>query len=163
MKALHLLRHAKSDWADEGLEDHQRPLAPRGIKAARLLAHHLTKTHLMVDLVLCSTARRTRETLELLRPALGEAEISFEKDLYGAGPDEVEKRLRRLPRKVASLLVVGHNPGIEVLASLLLPPDEGPGHFPTGAMASLRLPISDWTTLREGGAELTSFWTPKEL
>ena len=163
MKTVHLLRHAKSDWDDEALQDRERPLAPRGIKASRQLAQHLKTQHFEVDLVLCSTARRTRETLELLRPALGKAEIKFEEDLYGAGADELELRLRRLPKKVAAVLIVGHNPGIEELASLLLPPAAGPGHFPTGALSSLRLLVNDWKAIVEGEAESTGFITPKEL
>ena len=163
MKTVHLLRHAKSDWGDEGLEDHERPLAPRGIQASRQLAQHLKKGHFEVGLVLCSTAQRARETLELLRPALGMAEIKFEAGLYGAGADELESRLRRLPKKVAGVLIVGHNPGIEELASLLLPPSESPGHFPTGTLASLRFPVSDWNSIVEGEAESIGFITPKEL
>jgi phosphohistidine phosphatase len=162
MRTLHLLRHAKSDWNDERLPDHERPLAPRGIKAAHRLADHLEEAPLEVGLVLCSTAVRTRETLKLIRPALGKVEVKFEDDLYGAGADELEKRLRRLPRKVAAVMVIGHNPGIEALASVLLGP-VAPGHFPTGALASLRFSADDWKSIREGDAELTRFVTPKEL
>jgi phosphohistidine phosphatase len=163
MRTVHLLRHAKSDWNDEAIEDRERPLAPRGIKAARQLAQHLKKADFEVDLVLSSPARRTRETVELIRPALGKAEISFEKDLYGASAEELLKRLRRLPRKVAAVLIVGHNPGIEIVASLLLPEDAGLGRFPTGALASLRFPGNDWKSIQEGGAEAIGFITPKEL
>jgi len=162
VKTLHLLRHAKSDWEDEALRDHERPLAPRGIKAARRLAEHFEKAPLEVDLVLCSTARRTRETLELILPALGKVEVKFEHELYGAGADELELRLRRLPSKVRAVLVVGHNPGLEELASLLLGRG-GPGHFPTGALASLRFGAADWRSIRAVAAEVIGFVTPKEI
>ena len=162
MKTLHLLRHAKSDWEDGALPDHQRPLAPRGIKAARRLAEHLAKDPLEVDLVLCSTASRTRETLELILPALGRVDVSFEEDLYGAGAGELQARLRRLSRRVGAVLVIGHNPGLEELASLLLGP-AAPGHFPTLALASMRFPVADWRSIREGSAEPIAFVTPKEI
>lgn len=111
--------------------------------------------------MLCSTARRTRETLELLLPALGKVEVGFEDDLYGAGAGELQARLRRLPRRVGAALVIGHNPGLEELASLLLGP-AAPGHFPTLALASMRFPVADWRSIREGAAEPIAFVTPKE-
>src|ERR1700694_2751344 len=163
MKTLHLLRHAKSDWADESLPDQERPLAPRGIKAARQLAARLKEEPIEVDLVLCSTARRTRETLELLRPALGHVTIKFEEGLYGAAADELIARLRRVPKKIGAVLVIGHNPGIEEAAWLLLGPKRAPGHFPTGALASLRFAGEDWRSIQEGAAELLGFITPKNL
>ncbi len=162
MKTLHLLRHAKSDWEEGALRDRERPLAPRGIKAARRLAEHFHKAPLEVDLVLCSTARRTRETLDLILPALGKVQVKFEDDLYGAGADALELRLRRLPRKVRAVLVVGHNPGLEELASLLLGPS-GPGHLPTGALLSVRFPADDWPSIRAVAAEAIGFVTPKEI
>ena len=163
MKTLHLLRHAKSDWDDESLPDQERPLAPRGIKAARQLAARLKEKPIEAELVLCSTARRTRETLDLIRTALGEADLKFEDGLYGAGAEELIARLRRLPKKIGAVMVIGHNPGIEEAAWLLLGPDRSPGHFPTGALASLRFEVEDWRSIKEGGAELLGFITPKDL
>ena len=161
MKTLHLLRHAKSDWENDALGDHERPLAPRGVKAARRLAEHLGQHPLQLDLVLCSTATRTRQTLELILPALGAVDVSFEDDLYGAGAGDLQVRLRRLPRSVNAVLVIGHNPGLEELASLLLGP-AAPGHFPTLALASLEFAEADWRSLRDGIAKPTGFITPKE-
>jgi phosphohistidine phosphatase len=163
LKTLHLLRHAKSDWADESLPDKERPLAPRGMKAARQLAARLKEKPIEVDLVLCSTARRTRETLELIRPGLGKAGIKFDESLYGAGADKLIARLRGVPKKVGSVLVIGHNPGIEEAAFLLLGPERAPGHFPTGALASLRFEVEEWRSIEEGAAELLEFITPKDL
>ena len=73
MRYLHVLRHAKSSWDDPGLEDHERPLAPRGRKAGKRLAKHLRREGIQPELVLCSSSRRTRETLELIRSVLGDA------------------------------------------------------------------------------------------
>jgi phosphohistidine phosphatase len=162
MRTLHLLRHAKSDWADEKLPDRERPLAARGVKAARQLALRLKEKPIEVDLVLCSTARRTRETLELIRPALGKADIKLEDGLYGAAADELIARLRRVPKKVGAVLVIGHNPGIEEAAWLLLGPDRAPGHFPTCALAGIRFAVEDWRSIEEGGGEPIGFITPKD-
>jgi len=162
VKTLHLLRHAKSDWDDRSLTDHERPLAPRGSKAARELAERLKKKRIEVDLVLCSTARRNRETLDLIRPALGSAEVKLEDDLYGASAEELIERLRRVSKKVGAVLIIGHNPGIEEAAWLLLGPDRAPGHFPTGAMVSMRFAVEDWRSIKEGSAEPLGFITPKD-
>jgi phosphohistidine phosphatase len=71
MHTLYLLRHAKSSWADPALPDYQRPLAPRGLRDVKRIARHLVRLGIEPELVLCSSAERTRETLELIRPALG--------------------------------------------------------------------------------------------
>jgi phosphohistidine phosphatase len=163
MKTLHLLRHAKSDWGDDSLTDHERPLAPRGIKAAGRLAQHLKQEPIELDLVLCSTARRARETMELIRPALGKVEVAIEDDLYGAGADELIRRVKRVPAKIEAVMVIGHNPGMEEVAGLLLGLDKAPGHFPTCALASLRILSRDWRSIRSGDAELIAFLTPKEI
>jgi phosphohistidine phosphatase len=163
VKNLHLLRHAKSDWADESLPDKERPLAPRGIKAARRLAGHLEKAPIEVDLVLCSTARRTRETLDLIRAALGDVDVRFDDAVYGASAEELIELLRRLPKKVGAVMIIGHNPGLEEVAWLLLGPKKAPGHFPTGALASVRLGVEDWRSVAEGGGSPDGFIIPKEL
>lgn len=163
VKTLHLLRHAKSDWDDKSLTDHERPLAPRGVKAARQLARHLEEAPIELELVLCSTARRARETLDLIRPALGDVSVKYEEDLYGAAPDELITRLRRVPKTVGAVLVIGHNPGIEEAARRLLGPGQAPGHFPTGALASMTFPTEDWGSIHNADAEAIGFVTPKGL
>jgi phosphohistidine phosphatase len=163
VKTLHLLRHAKSDWADDSLPDQERPLAPRGIKAARQLAQHLEANPIEVDLVLCSPARRTRETLELLRPALGSVAVKFDQTIYAAAGEELLTRLRRVSKNVGAVMIIGHNPGVEEAAWLLLGPGRAPGHFPTCALAGLRLPAAGWKEVEEGTADLVAFLTPKDL
>jgi phosphohistidine phosphatase len=163
VKTLHLLRHAKSDWGDDSLTDHERPLAPRGVKAAGKLAEHLKREPIELDLVLCSTARRARETLELIRPSLGKVEVAIDDDLYGAGADEMIRRVKRVPARTEAVMLVGHNPGMEEVAGLLLGLDKAPGHFPTCALASLRILSRDWRSIKPGEAELIAFLTPKEI
>jgi len=158
LNRLLLLRHAKSSWDDPGLPDHERPLAPRGHRAAERMAEYL--------LVLCSSALRTRETLERMTDAFGGAEIAVEDELYGATEDELLKRLRRVAEGSETVALIGHNPGIQDLAIALAGSGEGlermRAKFPTGALAVLEFD-GPWRRLELGGARLASFVTPKDL
>src|SRR4051794_26437716 len=116
MKRLYLLRHAKSSWKDPGLADHDRPLAGRGRRAAKAVARHLREQGIDPELVLCSTARRARETLERLEPALGRGAVRVEPVLYGADAGALLEHLRGVSDAVGSVLVIGHNPGLQRLA-----------------------------------------------
>jgi len=169
MKRLHLLRHAKASRDDPALDDHERPLERRGERQSRALASHLAGTTVRPELVLCSTARRARETLDLVRPGLpGEPLIRFERALYLAEPDQLLKRLRRVEPALDEVLLVGHNDGIHDLARLLA--GSGPGkllarlaeRFPTAALASLELD-ADWQALGPGRARLVGYLTPRDL
>jgi phosphohistidine phosphatase len=161
---LYLLRHAKSSWDEPGLADHDRPLAKRGRRAADAMARHLRENEVAPELVLCSTARRARETFERIEPALEAPEVRFERELYGATPHGLLERLQRVPDSVASVMVVGHNPTLEELALDLARPSparrELEAKFPTGALATLELPGS-WGDLDE--AELVAFVRPRDL
>ena len=167
-KRLFILRHAKSSWDDPGLDDHDRPLAPRGRRAVEALAAHLDSAGVEPGLVLCSTARRTRETLEGVRPS---GEWLIEPDLYEASADHLVKRLRQVPAEVPAVMVVGHNPALQMLVlRLAAPPVDGAAaglegvqrKFPTGALATLELDC-DWNELAPGCATLVSFVRPKQL
>jgi phosphohistidine phosphatase len=162
MKRILLLRHAKSSWDDDALSDHDRPLAPRGRKAAALIAEHLREVDLDVELVLCSSARRARETLERLGTTLGSVPTSYEDGLYGASEGELLERLRRLPEEVGSVAMIGHNPGLHDLAIALTREGRKLELFPTGALATL---VSDgpWPELASGHARLEAFVIPKDL
>jgi phosphohistidine phosphatase len=154
---LHLLRHAKSSWDDPSLADHDRPLAGRGRRDGKRIAEHMRRSGIEPELVLCSTAARTRETLALVEPALGSPTVELEDDLYGASSDELLARVRRLPAGVESALVIGHNPGLHELA-LALAPGAPFGKFPTGALASFAF-AEGW----DGPATLAAYVVPKEL
>ena len=113
MKRLFLLRHAKSSWDDADLADRDRPLAPRGRRAAGAIARHLRDEEISPSLVLCSPARRTRETLEAVDPS---GDVRIEDELYGASEAELLERLRRVPEAIESVMLIGHNPAIQELA-----------------------------------------------
>jgi phosphohistidine phosphatase len=161
MKRLWLLRHLKSSWDEPGLADHDRPLAPRGRKAGKLVRQWATENDVRPDLVLCSTAARTRATLDLVSPALGAPVIEFESALYHAWEKDLLERLRRVTADTESVLMIGHNPGFHELTALLAPP--GPDAFPTGALAELRIDADGWSNLQPGDAELVQLVVPREL
>src|SRR5882724_5824752 len=125
-RVLYLLRHAKSSWDDPALDDFDRPLAPRGRKAARALAVHMDHKGISPGLVLCSPARRTRDTFDLVRAGLPPAtKVRIEDQLYGADPADVLRILGRLAGDLASVMVVGHNPTMQKLALALAAPESG--------------------------------------
>jgi phosphohistidine phosphatase len=154
MARLYLLRHAKSSWKDASLDDHDRPLAPRGRKAAKAIGRYMRDQGIEPELVLCSTARRARQTLERLGPPGLDARI--EPELYGAGADALLARLRGVPDAVASVLLIGHNPGMQQLAFNLAGLDD---KFPTAALATFE--VDGWSRL--GRAELVDYVRPRDL
>jgi phosphohistidine phosphatase len=155
MHLLHLLRHAKSSWK-EGVEDRERPLNRRGREAARRVGQHLLATAGAIDLVMCSSAVRTRETLDLaLADFAPRPRCVIDDALYLADRGELIKCLGRLVESDVNVLVIGHNPGLHDLAVALAEPD-GPraralasGKFPTAARVSFCV-ATDWAGL--GGA-----------
>ena len=149
--------------------DHERSLAPRGRRAARLVADHMRDAQIAPALVLCSSARRTQETLELISPALGpQAVVLVERGLYGASAGELLARVRDVSDSVSSLMIVGHNPGLEDLAATLAGAGVADGldrmaiKFPTAALAVLTVPTA-WGDLAPGGATLASYVVPRDL
>jgi phosphohistidine phosphatase len=166
-KRLHLLRHAKSSWDDPELPDRERPLAPRGRKAAKRIGRYLEEAGVRPDLVLCSPSVRTRQTLERIARGLPEGTpVELEDGLYGTGASALIERLRLLPDELETVLVIAHNPGLHDLARLLAGP--GPSverldeTFPTGALATL-VQEGAWTELRAGACELVELVYPREL
>ena len=164
MKRLYLLRHAKSSWDETSLPDAERPLAPRGRKAAKRIAGYAEREGIRPDLVICSTALRARQTLERVAPALGQPEVAFDERLYGASEGQLLARLREVPDSVESVLLVGHNPGTEQLLALLAGAGRPlPAEVPTGALASLSSRAARWSELGPGRASLDAFVVPREL
>ena len=169
MRTLYLLRHAKSSWEEDGLEDHERPLGPRGKRAARAMARHLRGLGADPQLVLCSSAARTRETLDLLLPGFAATPlIATERGLYLAGPESMLARLRRVEDEVERVLLLGHNPGLHELALVLA--QHAPAKlraplarkFPTAALATYAVE-GGWAALGPDTARLSGYVTPAEL
>jgi phosphohistidine phosphatase len=167
LRRLLLLRHAKSSWSDAELADHDRPLSSRGRHAADAVRDHLEQLTTPAVLVLCSSAARTVETLQRIRPALPpDVAVEIEPALYGASADELLARLRRVPAAVRGTMLIGHNPGIEDLAALLTGDGDRAARaamerkFPTAALAHLTID-QPWSALGAGIATLERFWTPR--
>jgi phosphohistidine phosphatase len=166
-RRLYLLRHAKSSWKEPGLADHDRPLARRGRRAAKAIGRHLREQGVEPELVLCSTARRAGQTLEGIEPGLGRGAVRVERKLYCARPADLLAGLHEIAPRVRSVMVIGHNPGIEELALLLARHGskvrELEAKFPTGALATLAFRGPGWAALDRGTAELIEFIRPRDL
>ncbi len=172
MRQLLLLRHAKSSWDDGALEDRERPLNPRGRAAVGALREAMRNLGLVPDLVLVSAAVRTRQTLAALEP-WDETPLVDEMDaLYLADAEQLLGVLQAVPETTRSVMLLGHNPGLQDLTLLLI----GPGalrpadpdmrrlmeSFPTAALVEFAI-AGPWSTLGKGGARLQRFLDPREL
>lgn len=161
MITLHLLRHAKSDWNGEEA-DHDRPLSERGERAAAAVSVYCRQRGIAPDFILCSSSRRTVETLRILRQALPEdMRIETTRDIYEVGAPKVLARLKRIPADVRVALVIGHNPGMEDTVRLLTGAAAA-AKFPTCALATLTSRVA-WADLAPRSAELRRFVIPKDL
>ncbi|HET9169103.1 MAG TPA: histidine phosphatase family protein [Actinospica sp.] len=167
-RTLLILRHAKSDWPDD-VADHERPLAERGRRDAPAMGRWLREAGYRPDHVVCSTALRTRQTWELVHDALAaDPPIEFEPELYGATVQDLLDVIGRAPADAGSLLVIGHNPGLEYLALTLAgdAPSEDRdrlhGKFPTAALAVCAWE-GGWNQAADGSARLVRFVTPHDL
>jgi len=170
VKTILLWRHAKSAWGNAGLADHERPLNHRGEVAADVMAAHIAALDTLPELILCSTAVRARQTLTPLLDRLAPAPpTSIETGLYLASEDALLERLQALDDSVGSVLVIGHNDGMWLLASDL--PRKGPAaalaslraKFPTGALAAFQAPAERWQDVKLGQSTLVSLVKPRDL
>jgi phosphohistidine phosphatase len=157
---LIVLRHAKAVHV-AGLADRERPLTARGRRDARRAGEVLGELGFAPDLVLCSPSVRTRQTAELALPEFApEAPLEFESDIYEAYPDELAELLRRTDPDAGTLLLVGHNPGLQELV-LGLTAGDGDAHFRPGAFAVVELAVP-WAELGPGDGRLVHRWSPKD-
>ncbi|MGW4521679.1 SixA phosphatase family protein [Amycolatopsis sp. NPDC004378] len=162
-RRLVILRHAKSAWPD-GVPDHQRPLGPRGLRDAPKLGRWLGDNGYVPERVLCSTARRTKDTWALVAAELpGQPVVEYADDLYGAGPEEFLDAVRRIPDAVTTLALVGHEPGVGELTLQLAGYGDDTrlvqAKFPTGAAAVL---ATDDTCADLVTARLVGFFRPRD-
>ncbi len=170
MKTILLLRHAKSSWDDSSVDDHDRPLNQRGERAASLVAQFLGHERLLPEVILCSSARRTRETLVRVQSVLGDmAPVLIERALYLAPEAVLLEHLRKLGDDASCALVIGHNPGLEDLAAALIEAkgtameEKLAAKFPTAGLAVIRVPIGRWRDLKRHSGSLELFVIPKDL
>ncbi len=167
VRHLYLLRHAKSLWSDPTLEDFERPLSSRGLRDADKIASYLKRTKPHIELVLCSSAKRTTQTLELIRTALKkETKILIKDSLYTFDPSSLLEQLRKVPSQIHSVLIIGHNPGIQGLALQMTLPGQLRQRiamkYPTSALTIVELENDSWD-LSDPAISKTSFVAPAEL
>lgn len=162
MRTLLLLRHAKASHEEPALSDHERPLTKKGRKAAKMMGTLAREHDLLPGRVLSSTAERARTTADLFLEAAEHAvPVSYLDELYLAEPPAYLDALRRLGASAESILVVGHNPGLEALIFRLTGQLE---HMQTAALAVCSLPIAQFSELEaDTRAELQQVFRPKEI
>jgi phosphohistidine phosphatase len=162
VKQLLLLRHAKSSWDDPDLDDHERPLNKRGRREAPRIGRLLRHEDLVPDCIVTSTALRARTTAQSVAEACGYAgEVILARNLYAAEPAEYLRVAAGLDEDPDTLLLVGHNPGIEELLGILIGKARS---MPTAALARVGVPIGSWKELDPGTrGKLLGFWRAKEL
>lgn len=158
MRTLLIMRHGKSSWKDAELPDIERPLKKRGRKDVVHMGKLLDGKKLKPDLILCSTAKRARQTAEIVVEEIGfEGKVEYLDSLYMAELDTLIKTLQSLP-DVKRVMIIGHNPGLETLAQLLT---DKITSLPTAAVARIKIPINNWQELGiKSTGELSNLWTP---
>ena len=171
MKFLGLLRHAKSDWGDARARDFDRPLNERGLKGARVMGEHIKGTGRAFQRILASPAVRVSDTIENAAKAWGHAfPVEWDRRIYLASSATLMDLLRDLEGDPESVLMIGHNPGLEDLIFDLVPEDGSSPlrdvveeKFPTATYAVLELPIDRWDEIDEGCARLVELVRPRDL
>ncbi|MEJ0077572.1 MAG: histidine phosphatase family protein [Alphaproteobacteria bacterium] len=170
MRRLMLLRHAKSDWSMPGTRDQDRPLSVRGREAAPRMGTYMARHGLVPDLVIASPATRVTDTLALVLPAFAkQPKAQPDARLYETDADALLAVIKETPRSVHNLLLVGHNPSLADLASLLMASGDVEirqriiEKFPTAALAVIDFPLDDWSKIHARSGRLDRFVPPKAL
>ena len=162
LKQLLILRHAKSDWKTSFESDHERPLAKRGVSAARLMGRFLAKLELQPDLILSSTAVRARTTAEIAsHSGSWDCPMALCEEFYGSNPATVLSVVKAQEGMFSRILLVGHEPTWSELVGELT--GGGEPRMPTAAMARIDFPIDDWAECRAGLGTLHWLVSPKLL
>jgi phosphohistidine phosphatase len=160
-KTLYLLRHAKSSWDDPAMKDFDRPLNKRGKKAAPQIGGEMKSRGVRPDAILSSPAKRTRETAKLALEAAGIVQKpTFVEEIYEASLNDLKNVLNKHAGDAASVMLIGHNPGMEELLLYLTGEHED---FPTAALAKIKLDSEAWNKIYSGGGHLEWLIKPREL
>ena len=161
MKTLFLLRHAKSSWDDARLSDFERPLNERGLQSAPRIGEVFKQNNFQTELILSSPAKRAAQTAELFKEAaqLNDA-IKFDERIYEASPSKLLEILAEQSDELNSILLVGHNPGLENLVKFLTSEVQP---MPTAALAVINLEIENWININAANGKLQTLLRPKEI
>ena len=170
MPRLLLLRHAKSSWGDPGIADIDRPLSPRGRRAAAAIAQAIADDDLLPDHILCSPAQRTRETLAAVIPFLpARTKVAITPELYEPPHGDYRAAISAHGGRAATLMVIGHNPAIQATALILIGAGDArlstaiAEKYPTGALAVVAFDTDDWSALAPHSGRIEAFIRPSAL
>jgi len=159
---LILLRHAKSSWEHEHLDDFDRPLADKGIKACKTIRDYIENKKLFPDLIICSSSDRTKETISLIfKNNLNKLKIIYSGELYLSNVNKIINIISRTNDKIKRLMIVGHNPEMELLVEKITGKEFPYEKFNTAGLAILELNIKSWAEIKSKTGKLSLFITPK--
>ncbi len=163
MKKILLMRHAKSSWDNENLSDHDRPLNSRGLGAAEFMGQFLRENNLIPDQIIGSTALRVKETIKImLQQWKSQTPFEFRKDLYLASAHSYAQAFATVDENATTVMLVAHNPGLEVIVSRLMNSDEA---FPTATIAEVQVDADSFYTAskRIDLWQIQNIYRPKEV
>ena len=162
MKTLLIMRHGKSSWKNDKLADHDRPLAKRGRIDVPKMGLLVRDEDIVPDIILCSTARRARETTELFIDSSGfDGPVQYHRSIYQGYVSDYIDLFQALGQTYKIAMAIGHNPGVEELLSTLVDVDEW---MPTACIAQIEVSIEEWQALNEySTGELVNLWRPREI
>ncbi len=160
---LVLIRHTKSNWGDFSLPDFDRPIKKDRVDDAKQMASHLKALKLQPELIVCSPAKRTRQTAEYFCDKLkyDEGKILFDKRIYESTPEDILQVVHEVEASVKSLVVIGHNPSLTYFANLFI--EEKIDELPTTGVVWIEFETPDWELYRSNRGKLKYFLTPKTL
>lgn len=161
-KTLYLVRHAKSSWSDINVSDFDRPLNKRGLHDAPMMGKRLKHRNVKPDIILCSPAKRTRQTVEFVLQEIGGSidSVQFDENIYEASTGTLLSLIKALPDACTSAMLIGHNPSMHELAHRLS--DVNIGRMPTCAIATIDLAIDRWREIDACTKRLVDFDCPKK-
>ncbi len=160
MKKLYIIRHAKSSWSDETLEDFERPLSKRGKANAPMMGERLKEKDVMPDIIISSPAKRAKSTAEMIAKEVGyKKKVLFDENIYEASVDELRKILTALNDKNSTVFLVGHNPSLNDLAQYYL---DFEANIPTCGVVEIGFKCDRWAEIEPRNAKLLFFDYPKK-
>ena len=170
LRTLYLLRHAKSSWQDKSMSDFDRPLNKRGLQARIDIAQYMERMNYRPEVIFSSTAKRAVMTLETVRHVAGKVcKVTMDEGLYLADPKALAHRVAEVKNRHASVMLIGHNPGMHMLALALTSPTSSPAFgtlqlkFPTAALCVLQTTQDAWKPVTPNSYRLVDFVLPREL
>ena len=162
MKSIILFRHAKSDWSDIQSEDHERQLNKRGVKAAKKMGIYLRYINQIPDIVISSTAIRTKKTLEIaMRQGNWKSKVKIERDIYNSSVKKLFSIIHKIEDIYTNACLVGHEPTIS--SFIYETTKYSINKFPTASMAKIEFKIKKWKYINTNSGMLTWFKKPKEI